>query len=890
VGTDIAKVCKVIFRQKETAMANRLNQVRGVLCGIAVIVGTVPTASYGKTPEATDPKAGTDVGTPATISGKDLPEKGLAVETKSRPGAAIITYTSKISREAAIERLRGDYSLEGVARRHVEVEFDDLRGLSQPMTQRTTIQAKNHPDAVFVHPDLSIVLGAPADSYVVGFALGNPARLPAAAEATHELHKGYQPIVKSRWQTGGLTLEQVAFGLLPADEAVRSGTEKQDVIVRITVTNDSDAPTTSALVLLVGKAAGSQFENYAAFRAPVSRWQQEKMKVADVQRSLMVEGNVLLTYRTSAPTPVAIQPKLEVVQGPSKQPIHVNNGLRFELQLKPRETRYLDFVMAGSSKLYPATERSRMAADDFQEALRKAESRWDRALESGMKLSTPEPRLNNIYKHLVLSCLENVPKEPNVPWVLPLHSSGYAGGVWPCEFLRVSVPLDSLGFSKDMEPCLRWFTEHQSGVGKYGNKDIGPDGEITSTHGCFVGANSPRWTCETGVVLWMLGSHYRYSRDAAWLKANRASVLAACDWIQKQRDTTRTTGADGKRVAHFGLLPKGRAHDWPGRLYYYSCSDAYTCKGMAEAAAALRDAGAPEADRLSAAADEYRRCILDTLHQVAYKDPDTGLLFVPNSVYFRQADRESRGVWLLDGPLLLFDARILHPVADAKYWQPMLEIVQRKWGVLGGLMCHFSTDDLDQWKSDPDSPFWYVLAAEMVWHADFLARGELEKALLVFYSSLVYGMSEDMFETIERVNVAESNYAPFQPNSSGNGRVLIMLRRMVIDEQDEAQGKLWLLRGCPRRWFAPGKSISVTDAPTVFGKTALHTTCTEHAITIDIDPPADPAMKHLCVAVRHPTRQKPRKVTLDEANTTIEGEIVTVNAPTGHLRIVAEYD
>ncbi len=132
----------------------------------------------------------------------------------------------------------------------------------------------------------------------------------------------------------------------------------------------------------------------------------------------------------------------------------------------------------------------------------------------------------------------------------------------------------------------------------------------------------------------------------------------------------------------------------------------------------------------------------------------------------------------------------------------------------------------------------------MVGIADFLARGELEKALLVLYSSLVYGMSEDMYETVERVNIAEPNYSPFQPNSSGNGRVLIMLRRMVIDEQDEADGKLWLLRGCPRRWFAPGKSISFSDAPTVFGKTALRTACTDHTITIDIDSPADPALKH----------------------------------------------
>jgi hypothetical protein len=367
-------------------------------------------------------------------------------------------------------------------------------------------------------------------------------------------------------------------------------------------------------------------------------------------------------------------------------------------------------------------------------------------------------------------------------------------------------------------------------------------------------------------------------------------MLAACDWVQTQRDTTRTTEADGKRVAHFGLLPKGRPHDWEGHFYYYCFTDGYTSKGMAETAAAFKNAGDPEAARLSADADEYRRCILDTAEKVAFKDPETGLLFLPNIVYF-QGDRGNGGVWMLDGPRVLFDLGILDPVADAKYWQPLLEIVQRRWGTLGGLMCHFNfQESIDEWNVPKESPFWYVLAGDACWHKDFLARGEYEKALLVLYSSLVYAMSEDMFETVERVNTAESNFAPFQPNSSGNGLVLTMLRRIVIDEQDEAKGTLWLLRGCPRRWFAPGKPLGFSHAPTVFGKTALHTTCTDRAITIEIDSPKDSALKQLCVAVRHPDRKIPIRVTVNGEDATIENEIVTVKSPSGLLSIVAEYD
>jgi hypothetical protein len=85
-----------------------------------------------------------------------------------------------------------------------------------------------------------------------------------------------------------------------------------------------------------------------------------------------VGGRVLLAYRCSAPTPVALQPNFEAVQGRAGKPIRLNNGLRFDLQLQPRETRTIDFIVAGSSRLYPETERDRLAAVNFEQALARA--------------------------------------------------------------------------------------------------------------------------------------------------------------------------------------------------------------------------------------------------------------------------------------------------------------------------------------------------------------------------------------------------------------------------------------------------------------------------------------------------------------------------------------
>ena len=79
------------------------------------------------------------------------------------------------------------------------------------------------------------------------------------------------------------------------------------------------------------------------------------------------------------------------MQGAAGKPVTLNNGLRFDLRLQAKETRTIDFTVAGSSRLYPAAERDRLAAVNFEQLAVRAESQWDRPLQSAMKLTTPEP-------------------------------------------------------------------------------------------------------------------------------------------------------------------------------------------------------------------------------------------------------------------------------------------------------------------------------------------------------------------------------------------------------------------------------------------------------------------------------------------------------------------
>ena len=332
------------------------------------------------------------------------------------------------------------------------------------------------------------------------------------------LHQGYQPIVTSRWSVGGLSLEQIAFCDLPDADAVVTGTEKQDLIVRVSVANNSDAPAAAALVLLPGIAHGSQLNGvgYGPFYAPVARWQQKEvqtngapsMKVEAAPGALLINGRVLLVYRAGAPMAAKFQPNLEVLDANSQKPVPVTNGLCFDLRLptegnpadRPRRLRKfqaLSQVGAGTPD-----------EGDVRRALQRAEAHWDRALDSGMKLTTPEPRLNNMYKQMILSTVSNFIKNPDTTWTTPEHCPMWPNAIWPWEFSAVSVALDSLGYHKDVRPCLQYFVEHQSGVGKFG-KDVPPDGDVSSYRGAFVGYL--RWMNETGSVLSIFANHYRYS-------------------------------------------------------------------------------------------------------------------------------------------------------------------------------------------------------------------------------------------------------------------------------------------------------------------------------------------------------------------------------------------
>ncbi len=781
---------------------------------------------------------------------------------------------ARVQRAETVKRLGETYSFDRVAKERMEVDWRDLLGLPTAFTQRVPIQTCYHPEVVMVHPDLSISLGRQDDSLVLGFALGDDGALPDIHQVTRGIRHDYQPIVASRWVHGPVTLEQTAFCILPDDEAVVSGTERQLLVVRTTLANTSEQPVETALLVMIGKALGSQRTNYRPFVSVLKRWQEETLAWQAEGKSLVAGPRLLLVHHDDGSESANFHPTLEFVDGGKDASKSYRNCLRFPVTLKAGETRTIDLVAAGTSALYPIAAREAMASLDYQGALRRAEDHWDRLLVPGMKLATPDARINTVYKAMVISSLQNLHKNPNRPWHEPDQSCFHLTGVWPWEFSQQAAPLASIGYHKELEGAFRFFTERQVGVGPHAATH-GPEGDVKSIEGCYVGNCNLYWMCETGAILHAMGKKYLYSRDAAWLEANRSSILAAWRFIENARKQTRVTDANGRKHIAYGLLPAGRATDGREQDYMVGFSDNYTWEGMDAMAEAFRIAKLPEAEQMTLDAEDYRNCILEAVRRSQYEDPDTGLLVIPNSLTRRGAAhggkafdiRYSLAMWqtgLLDAKDPRFDA--------AMEWQ------QRKGGFLMGLVFPFPIG----------SPIWYVNSIEKGKYMNHLARGELEKSLLVYYTNLVYCMSQDCFQTVERINLEESNFSPFQQNASGNGRIIEMTRRMIIDEQES--GVLWLLRGCPRRWFAKGETISVENAPTRFGPMVLRTQSSGETITVEIEAPAWESPGELRLAVRHPDRLPITRATVNGQPCEVDGEIVMLDPhPNGLLRVVCAY-
>ena len=211
------------------------------------------------------------------------------------------------------------------------------------------------------------------------------------------------------------------------------------------------------------------------------------MKVEAAPGAIFVNGKLLLVYRADAPTPARFEPSLEVLRWQFAEAV-------------PRHQRPV-FRSAAPTEGDPADRfRRRRHLEALSQVGASASGGGDlrRSAAAGRSPLGSGDRGRNEADHSRTAAERHVQADGSVHGFQPHQESGHdvddaralphvarrdlALGV----LRRRRMPWIRWAISKDVRPCLQYFVEHQSGVGKFG-KDIAPDGDVSLLSGRFCG-------------------------------------------------------------------------------------------------------------------------------------------------------------------------------------------------------------------------------------------------------------------------------------------------------------------------------------------------------------------------------------------------------------------
>lgn len=466
-------------------------------------------------------------------------------------------------------------------------------------------------------------------------------------------------------------------------------------------------------------------------------------------------------------------------------------GLRHTVAADDKDLGYQE------RKAFLAGEEERLLSLSFDDEYRRQSALWNRRFDDAAAIEVPEKIVQDIYHVLTCNNLQFLGSGSEASYLKP-GQGGYNSfsTVYGWESSNYLPMMDRQGFHDEVGRVLDYFLTTQQG-------HHGPEGDISTAEGSF--RPHIHWMCETGAILGIFAEHAFLSGDFGRLRKDSAALLKAARWIQGQRARTRDLLPDGSKSIHYGLMPPGRASDWPD-FEYSLFTDAFTWRGLDKLAQAFETANFPEAEWLRREADDYRQCLQESMKKVLkdHRQKDPGDKYQVESNVFSQNG-------LLDVGLIgAWDDLVKDMEAELRHSGAMNDLFANRMRQMEDA----ELLKLQEKSAGGEIDLYYVNVSEKIWHRVWLERGERVKALRYFYMTLAYSTSRDVHLVSERYCPQLIWLLPWQPNASGNGRVL----QIIIDSLClEGHDLLKLLHGAPDAWFATGQTLGVKKLRTAFG-------------------------------------------------------------------------
>jgi hypothetical protein len=649
---------------------------------------------------------------------------------------------------------------------------------------------------------------------------------PAGKRGGRELLEGYLPELRTWWQDGPVYYEQTAIlGKLDGNLTSQALNDPTVLLMRVRVVNTSAAETGEARLTLSSRDGHGQ-------------------------ERLVIDGEKVLAHGKGD------NPRFRYLFRSTGRGSAVSDGsnLRWSLKLKPGESHDLSIAVPSITLTQEGeiTELARRPIDADWQALIDY---WRKVTAQSTQIVTPEPWLNGFYKahvrHLEVNCLHD-PDWRVARRYAVVGTFNY--GVFPNESVMMISDLDHRGMHKTAEECLQSLLDFQGSVPLPGN--------FQSREGVFYGADGTEmggYNKNHGYVLWCLAEHWKFTRDRAWMERVAPKIVAACQWIIRERKATMKLNADGTKPIEYGFLPAGGLEDVQD-FWYWQATNTATVWGFDAAAAALADFGHPEAGRLQAEAKAYHDDVLRGLDESRIRTPVVRLrdeTYVPKYPSHLHLRGRAPG-WIretLEGPMFLPTYGLIAPDAPETAWilkdyEDNLYISQQYgYSIPVFEEFWFSRGGFSMQANLLDGPLPY------------LYRDEVKHYLRAFFNGFASGFYPET-KMLNEHSKPELGYpAGDHFKSSDESQVAYWLRLMFVRE---AGSDLYLGQAIPRYWLRDGSAIGIRNAATHFGSMSLgfrSSVGRDRRIVVELDPPKRNPPKTIHLRLRHPDEAPIKSVT-----------------------------
>jgi hypothetical protein len=493
---------------------------------------------------------------------------------------------------------------------------------------------------------------------------------------------------------------------------------------------------------------------------------------------------------------------------------------RIEAKFGPNEA----VTLAIATKPLEPSADLHLTPSIYQQERERCADTWRKIIAQGMNVETPEPVVNNAWRHLIVQNFELV-KGARMQ-----YSSGNSyDGLYEAEGSDAALAFLVWGYEKDMErlmPPLFDFTRkglefHQAGF-KLNN----------------------------------ICRYYWQTRDAAIFSTFQES------WQKEaERLDTNRTGAHGL------FQPEQYCGDVHTRCQSLNVNSK-AWRALRDLGAALEETGNPQAAHFSQVAHEFRPKVLEAIRDSAKRDITPP--FVPIALYTNEGPHAPitrvriGGYWnIIIGYTI---ASGIFPVGSAEEsWIPNYQ--EQHGGLVMG-MIRAGGPVVRYWNSDfRINPLYGTRYA-----LDTLRRDDVDRALVSFYGMLAQGFTRNTFVCGEGGSITPldegGRFLSLPPNSAANAHFLSMLRYLLVQDLDvNDDGKPDTLRLCfatPKAWLAEGKSFKVERAPTAFGQVSVnfHSHLSEGNLLADLVLPERNAPDKIYLRARLPDGWKAASATV----------------------------